>query len=98
MDESPEACAERVRRFLIARSGQTGTDPETIAQRWGHRTAETEAAWTPRTLVAPAGEGAAEAARAHAVQSTVTCDHGRLLWQSCRECGLLAWDPDDEEF
>jgi hypothetical protein len=35
----------------------------------------------------------AEAERAWRTQSTETCDHGRLLWQSCSGCGVLAWTP-----
>jgi hypothetical protein len=34
-----------------------------------------------------------DAAAAYARQSTVTCDHGRLLWQSCRSCGVAAYNP-----
>ncbi|MEK6443564.1 hypothetical protein [Pseudonocardia sp. T1-2H] len=39
----------------------------------------------------------AAAAAAYAAQSTETCDHGRLLWQSCSGCGVLAWTPPAEE-
>ena len=34
-----------------------------------------------------------DAAEAYARQSTDTCDHGRLLWQSCRACGVGAYAP-----
>jgi len=38
----------------------------------------------------------AERAAAYVAQSTQTCDHGRLLWQSCNQCGVPAWVPPVE--
>lgn len=38
-------------------------------------------------------EMAAEAAEAYAAQSTLTCEHGHLLWQPCGGCNVLAWTP-----
>jgi hypothetical protein len=34
-----------------------------------------------------------DAAAAYAAQSTMTCDHGHLLWQSCRQCGVGEYIP-----
>lgn len=34
-----------------------------------------------------------DAAEAYATQSTRTCDHGHLLWQSCRRCGVGEYIP-----
>jgi hypothetical protein len=41
-------------------------------------------------------EASVEAEKAWRAQSTETCDHGRLLWQSCSGCNVLAWNPPVE--
>ena len=53
---------------------------------------------THRGPVEPTGmhDQDAERAAAYVAQSTQTCDHGRLLWQSCNQCGVPAWVPPVE--
>lgn len=45
------------------------------------------------TPPADVDEDETERAAAYEAQSTSTCEHGRLLWQSCRPCGVAAYVP-----